>query len=168
MEPTVRPMLREDVGEACRLLNDIIEIGGTTALEIPFSEPLFAQSYFKGDDKICCHVALDSQGQVAGFQWLGLHDALPDDCADIATFARRTDSVRGVGRALFSATRDTATKLGFKWINATIRADNGMGLRYYSKMGFQDHSVRYGVPLRGGRPVDRISKRYQLKGELPC
>lgn len=164
MEPVVRPMLREDVSEACRLLNDIIEIGGTTAFEIPFSEALFAQSYLKGDDKICCHVAVDPQGCVAGFQWLGFHDALPEDCADIATFARRTDPVRGVGRALFSATKETATKLGFNWINATIRADNGPGLRYYSKMGFHEHSVRHAVPLRSGRPVDRISKHVNLKG----
>ena len=41
----VRPMMPEDVSAACRILNVIIEIGGSTALEIPFSEALFAQSY---------------------------------------------------------------------------------------------------------------------------
>lgn len=158
----VRPMMPEDVAEACRILNDIIAAGGTTAFEIPFSDALFAQSYLGGADKICCHVALDDQGDVAGFQWLGRNDALPDDCADVATFARRNPVLRGAGRALFAETVKTAGALGFATINATIRADNLLGLSYYEKMGFRDYSVAYGVPLRDGTPVNRISKRYDL------
>ncbi len=159
----VRPMMREDVVDACRILNQIIAIGGTTAFEIPFSEPLFAQSYLDGVDKICCHVVLDEQGEVAGFQWLGIHEALPDDCADIATFTRRDPVLKGAGRALFSETVKVATSLGFQSINATIRADNAPGLSYYDKMGFRDASVAYGVPLRDGSPVNRISKRFNLR-----
>ncbi len=159
----VRPMMPEDVAAACRILNQTIEIGGTTAFEIPFSEALFAQSYLDGPDKICCHVALDEQGEVAGFQWLGSHAKLPDDCADIATFARRDPVLRGVGRALFAETSKHAAALGFSAINATIRADNRQGLSYYDKMGFLDYSVAYGVPLRDGTPVDRISKRFELR-----
>lgn len=158
----VRPMMREDVADACRILNDIIAAGGTTAHEIPFSEALFAQSYLDGSDKICCHVALDEFGEVAGFQWLGVYDALPEDCADIATFTRRHPLLRGAARALFEETIKTAAALGFAAINATIRADNALGLRYYEKMGFQDYSVAYGVPLRDGTPVSRISKRYSV------
>lgn len=158
----VRPMMPEDVAASCRILNQIIEIGGTTAFEVPFSEPLFAQSYLKGADKICCNVALDDQGEVAGFQWLGTHDALPGDCADIATFTRRIPALRGAGRALFHETTKVAGSLGFRTINATIRADNVPGLSYYEKMGFRDYSVAYGVPLRDGTPVNRISKRFEL------
>ena len=160
---TVRPMMREDVGEACEVLNAIIAAGGTTALEIPFSEALFAQSYLDGPDKICCHVALGDQGAVAGFQWLGTHDALPEDCADIATFTRRNPVLRGAGRALFDETVKTAGALGFTAVNATIRADNALGLSYYEKMGFRDFSVAYGMPLRDGTPVNRISKRFDLR-----
>lgn len=158
----VRPMMPEDVAEARLILNDIIAAGGTTAFEIPFSDALFAQSYLDGADKICCHVALDDQGDVAGFQWLGRNDALPDDCADVATFTRRNPVLRGAGRALFAETEKTACALGFAAINATIRADNLLGLSYYEKMGFRDYSVAYGVPLRDGTPVNRISKRYDL------
>lgn len=158
----VRPMMREDVAEACRILNDIIAAGGTTAHETPFSDILFTQSYLDGADKICCHVALDDQGDVAGFQWLGTHEDLPDTCADIATFTRRHPVLRGAGRALFDETVKTAGALGFSAINATIRADNVPGLSYYDKMGFRDYSVAYGVPLRDGTPVNRISKRHEL------
>ncbi len=160
---TIRPLMREDVADACRILNEIIEIGGTTAFEIPFTEALFAQSYLDGPDKVCTHVALDEQGEVAGFQWLGTYEELPKDCADIATFTRREPVLRGAGRALFAETARMAAALGFNAINATIRADNAMGLRYYDKMGFQDYSVAYGVPLRDGTPVNRISKRFELR-----
>ncbi|WP_254429729.1 GNAT family N-acetyltransferase [Ruegeria atlantica] len=161
-------MMQEDVAVACQILNDIIAIGGTTAFETPFSEALFAQAYLTGADQICCHVALDEQGEVAGFQWLGTHEELPDDCADIATFSRREPALKGAGRALFAETSTRATALGFHSINATIRADNRMGLSYYDKMGFRDYSVAYGVPLRDGTPVDRISKRYELKKDTAC
>lgn len=159
---TVRPMMREDVADACRILNQIIEAGGTTAHETPFSEALFTQSYLEGPDKICCHVALDEKGEVAGFQWLGTYDALPDDCADIATFTRRHPVLRGAGRALFAETAVVAKSLGFNAINATIRADNVLGLSYYEKMGFRDFSIDHGVPLQNGTPVNRISKRFEL------
>lgn len=156
-------MMREDLAEACQILNQIIEAGGTTAHEIPFSDALFAQSYMDGPDKICCHVALDETGNVAGFQWLGTYEALPDDCADIATFTRRSPVLRGAGRALFAETVIIAKSRGFNAINATIRADNVLGLSYYDKMGFQDFSIKHGVPLRNGQLVNRISKRFALR-----
>lgn len=164
----VRPMMQEDVASACRILNEIIAIGGTTALETPFTEALFAQAYLNGVDKICCHVALDDQGEVAGFQWLGVHDDLPDDCVDIATFTRREPVLKGAGRALFAETSTQAAALGFTAISATIRADNRPGLNYYDKMGFRDYSVAYGVALQDGTPVDRISKRFELTRGAAC
>ncbi|WP_170759885.1 GNAT family N-acetyltransferase [Ruegeria lacuscaerulensis] len=155
-------MMREDVVPACQILNQIIAIGGTTALEAPFSQALFAQSFLEGADKICCHVALDDQGEVAGFQWRGANDALPDNFGDIATYTRREPALKGAGRALFEETSKFAAALGLSAINATIRADNRQGLSYYDKMGFQDYSVAYGVALQDGTPVDRISKRFDL------
>ncbi len=165
---TIRPMMREDVAEACEILNQIILAGGTTARELPLSQALFAQAFLDGADKICCHVALDQDGAVAGFQWLGASDDLPEDCADIATFTRRDPVLKGAGRALFGETEKTARALGFRSLNATIRADNAIGLSYYEKLGFSDFSVAYGVPLRDGTPVNRISKRFDLTKDTQC
>ncbi|GAB5436581.1 GNAT family N-acetyltransferase [Falsiruegeria mediterranea] len=162
MVSTVRPMMPEDVAASCRILNDIIEAGGTTAHEIPFSEALFRESFLTGVDLVCCHVAFDAGREIAGFQWLGISEDLPPDCADIATFARQDRAIRGVGRALFAETARVALNLGFAEINATIRADNVSGLAYYAKMGFLDHSVSHSRPLKDGTPVDRISKRFIL------
>ncbi|MEM9148767.1 MAG: GNAT family N-acetyltransferase, partial [Pseudomonadota bacterium] len=55
-----------------------------------------------------------------------------------------------------------AKNAGLIALNATIRADNRVGLAYYSRMGFQDYAVRPAVPLADGSPVDRISKRFDL------
>lgn len=150
-----------DQGAACDLLNQIIRAGGTTALETELDVARFTQ-YYAGQDLIACHVVLDANGQVAGFQWIGVNDQLAKSCADIATFTRRTDPLRGAGRALFVATARFAKDAGFGQINATIRADNVPGLGYYSKLGFVDFSVTRAVPLRDKTPVDRISKRFTL------
>ncbi len=163
MGVTVRPMQMSDVPEACALLNDIIAIGATTAHESAFTEAEFARAHLEGDDFICCHVALDGDGQVAGFQWVGTYADLPPTCANIATFARPDPVLRGVGTALFAATGAYLRTAGFDEINATIRADNVSGLGYYSKMGFMEHSVAQDVPLRDGTLVDRVSKRYSLR-----
>jgi L-amino acid N-acyltransferase YncA len=160
----VRPIRAEDVPQACAILNRIIEIGGTTAFEQPVSEDEFDAWYVNGADLICCHVALDAAGAVAGFQWLGRNDSLPEGCGDIASFTRREPVLRGAGRALFACTVAVARDRGLAEINATIRADNALGLAYYGKMGFRDHVVTPAVPLRDGRPVDRISKRFDLRG----
>lgn len=158
----VRPMQIDDVPAACALLNQIIDVGGTTAFETPFEHAGFADAFLYRPGLICCHVALDAGSRVAGFQWLGRNDKLPDACADIATFARLDPVLRGVGTALFAATCHRARELGFDQINATIRADNAPGLGYYSKMGFVDHAVNPAVPLSDGTLIDRISKRFSL------
>lgn len=162
MTLTVRLIASDDVPQACTILNEIIRIGGTSAFEVEVSEQEFARMYITGEDLIACHVVLDPQRRVAGFQWIGCNPKLPEDCADIATFSRRSDPVRGAGRALFAATCALAKKAGYGWINATIRADNAAGLGYYTKMGFVDYALARAVPLRDGTPVDRSSKRLKL------
>ncbi len=144
-------------------LNAIIAAGGTTALETPYTPERLADRYLVGPTVLCCFVAADrATGRLEGFQTLGREDGLPDDIGDIGTFARIDGKQRGVGSALFAATRERARQLGLSAINATIRADNTGGLTFYGKQGFQDHSITPAVPLKDGRPVDRVNKRFSL------
>jgi L-amino acid N-acyltransferase YncA len=158
--------VRTDAADLAELLNSIIARGGTTALEDPFAPEHLAETYLVGPDVLCCFVAVDSAtGRLEGFQTLGRYPGLPDDVGDIGTFARVDRKQRGVGSALFAATCERAGRLGLSAINATIRADNAGGLTFYGKVGFEDFSVTPAVPLKDGRPVDRVNKRFQLKAK---
>lgn len=159
----VRPVARADAAELADLLNAIIARGGTTALQQPYSPEALDHAYLTGPDVFCCFVAFDCvTGRIEGFQTLGRYPTLPDDVGDIGTFARIDGTQRGVGSALFVATRAAARALGLSALNATIRADNGGGLAFYTKQGFIDHDVLKEVPLSDGQHVDRVRKRYPL------
>ncbi len=162
---TTRTATLDDAQELCALLNQIIEIGGTTAFETPLTVTQFSDCFLRGPEYWSCYVAVDTRGALAGFQALKHHAGLRDDWADIATFARAAPKVTGVGKALFERTKAIAHQLGVKAINATIRADNEGGLSYYERIGFVTYAVKKGVPLNDGTPVDRISKQFFVSGQ---
>lgn len=159
----IRPATQSDAAELAALLNEIIQIGGTTARQ-QLCTAYTLQTYVQDLETTgCIHVACDDEtGAILGYQTLEYYDGLPKTLGNIATFAKVGGVQRGVGTALFAATRKAAPTLGFTEIDATIRADNSGGLAYYSKMGFLDHSVAKNVPLQDGSTVDRISKRLAL------
>ena len=162
MELRVRPTVRADAPALAELLNEIIAAGGTTAYETPFTPESLARAHIDGPRVITSMIAEDQEGCAMGFQILLANDKLGSDWGDIGTFARRGSTTRGIGSALFAATRTAAIAAGLKAINATIRADNEGGLAFYAKMGFVDYAVARAVPLADGTPVDRISRRYDL------
>lgn len=151
----------EDSAPLCALINDIIAVGGTTSHETPFDAPRLIAHFFEGPDVLAAHV-VTAEGVPLGFQTLARHDALPQGWGDIGTFTRRSAPVRGAGRALFTSTRAQARALGLIAINATIRADNEGGLRFYRGLGFTQYGQSQGVPLSEGRAVDRLHHRYQI------
>ena len=157
-----RQAVEADVPEMCCLLNNIIEIGGTTAYEDKVHDTHFNAFFIKGSDRLSLYVCVEKTGDILGFQSLSINSELPANWADIATFARVEPKIKGVGTHLFEATRKFALESGITAINATIRSDNESGLAYYSKIGFIDYSVNKAVPLKDGTPVDRISKKYAV------
>jgi L-amino acid N-acyltransferase YncA len=160
----VRPTIDADAPALADLLNEIIARGGTTALERPFTPERLAETYLTGPKVISSFAAFDAEtGEALGFQTLVRESHLPEGWGDIGTFARIGGTQRGVGSALFVATRARALELGLVGLNAEIRADNVGGLAFYERMGFQDHGVKPAAPLADGTPVDRIYKRYPLQ-----
>jgi RimJ/RimL family protein N-acetyltransferase len=148
----------------CEILNIIIGIGGTTALEFPLSLAEFRCDFLEGEHLLLCFVAEDvlTSRQLA-FQSLRRHPELPVDWADIATFVSHDFNTRGIGTALFARTRIWAGDSDLAAINAAIRADNHGGLAYYEKVGFRNYQIAKGIPLRDGTPVDRILKCFRAK-----
>ncbi len=166
MSITIRTADENDLVQLTSIINEIIEIGGTTAFEKTLSEDQFRTYYITGQNCISCLLAEDNHGLVVGFQSLSSHPELPDSWADIATFARVNPKSPGVGTKLFQETLEFARCSKIEYINAKIREDNKSGLGYYSKMGFETYSVEEKVPLQDGTPVNRISKKFEVSASL--
>ena len=157
----VRPAVSGDAPQMVTLLNAIITAGGTTAHQTLFDDETMRAHYIAPARLISCQVAI-TNGRLSGFQFLGHHPDLPDAWGSIASFVALDKSGLGIGQKLFSATRFAAKDAGVQTIDATIRADNVPGLRYYSGLGFTDYDRLIDVALSAGTPVDRIRKRLDL------
>ena len=168
MSPTLRPATEADAPAMARLINRIIETGGTTAHQSRFDAARMRGHYIAPPLAISCFVAA-LKDEVIGFQALERADPdwqgegkLPDDWAVIATFVGEGHRGLGVGCTLFGLTLDAARTADVVAIDATIRADNALGLAYYSRIGFSDHAVINDVPLRDGTKIDRVQKVFWL------
>lgn len=161
MALTVRAFEPADAPALTEILNAIIAAGGTTAYEQPFTPDRLRAYHLDGPTVLCCHTVLDGDTPV-GFQVLNANPKLPEGWGDIASFTRRDPPVRGAGTLLFAATVARAKALRLTALNATIRADNTLGLGYYAKIGFVDRTRIEGAPLSDGTRVDRIQKTFLL------
>ena len=157
---TVRPAIGLDTGSMARLLNAIIEKGGTTALVRPVTGADLSE--WMEADRSVWHVALDAREEVVGFQWIEPEASLPPEATNIATFVQIGQTGLGIGSKLFDATRKAAKEMGYVWINANIRADNEGGLIYYQSRGFSDYGRIEGYKLANGDVVDKVLKRFDL------
>lgn len=159
---TVRRAGDLDARDMAELLDAIIRKGGTTAHQGPVSRDSILQWMQRDPDRSAWLVAEDETGVILGFQFLQPHPDLPREACDIASFVRLGQTGLGVGSKLFEASRKAARRLGYDWINATIRADNKSGLAYYQSRGFENYAHHPDQELSDGQRVDKISKRYDL------
>ena len=158
----IRPAQPSDAPEATPLLNAIIAAGGTTALETPLTEAEVVEWFLGPGPKVwCCHVAVQD-GAVIGFQSVGRMARLPDAWGEMGTYAKLGQSQKGIGSALFSATKQAARDLGLTHLNALIRCDNSGGLAYYSRMGFTNDTPAAEVTLKSGQVIARVNKLLTL------
>ncbi|WP_425039941.1 N-acetyltransferase family protein [Primorskyibacter sp. S187A] len=161
MSATIRRGSRLDMRDTAALLNEIISVGGTTALTEPLTEQALSDWLSADADRSAWHVA-EAGGRVVGFQWIGPFPNLPPEACEIGTFVKTGQTGLGIGSRLFDATRKEARRLGYSWINANIRADNEGGLIFYQSRGFRDYGRLEDVALESGALVDKILKRFDL------
>ncbi|OSQ49854.1 GNAT family N-acetyltransferase [Marivita geojedonensis] len=159
---TVRRAGEFDAREMAGLLDAIIRKGGTTAHTKPVSRDSLLEWMHRAPTRSAWFVAETDAGEIKGFQFIEPHHELGPDVGDIATFVAIGETGFGIGSKLFEKTKSAAQALGYRWINATIRADNAGGLAYYQSRGFEDYAFHPDVPLANGQIVDRISKRFDL------
>ena len=161
----IRPATESDSAGLAEILNRIIARGGTTAHLTPFDAERMSRHYIAPRDHICCYVAVSDQTHL-GFQSLVWPDPaqgeMPTGWSFIASFVDQPHAGKGVGKALFAQTLIAAKATGVSVMDATIRADNEEGLRFYASLGFVDYQRLPNVPLSNGVLVDRICKKYAL------
>lgn len=154
-----RTMELRDISACANMLNLIVEQGGTTAHEEPYSDAEFESYYF--DKPAISNVAL-SGDRVVGFQ--ALFDR-GDGVYSIGSFTDQENPVKGAGRALMEKTIADCRMAGGTEIIASITADNKSGLGFYDKMGFVDADYRKNDhQRRNGIVVDRVVKKLDLGG----
>jgi L-amino acid N-acyltransferase YncA len=161
MTLTTRPTHPADAAAMCAVLNPIIRAGGTTAIEEELDAQTLRHWFIDGPHVLVTHVVLQG-ARLVGFQSVSDYGPMPEGWGDIGTFTDRANPVPGAGTALFAATCGAAGARGLQVLNATIRADNHGGLRFYRGLGFMPYKTTPSVPLADGRPVDRISHRLDL------
>jgi len=134
-----------DAAAMAKLINEIIDIGGTTAHRRHFDSVRVVAEFIAPPLGISCFVAFEAE--LLGFQVLEWADPkwqgegkLPPDWAVIASFVSPAAQGQGVGQALFTHTLNVAKKSGAVAIDAKIRKENAIGLAYYSRIGFQDYA----------------------------
>jgi len=149
-----------DAGPMADLLNEIIAIGGTTAITDPVTRDALADRMRVRQS--VWHLAEEDGGELLGFQWVEPLTTEPGLVAEIATFTRVGRTGLGVGSALFDATRAMCRARKYDWIRANIRADNAGGLAYYQSRGFEDYGRIKDYRMDNGQVVDKILKRYDL------
>lgn len=164
MRITVRPAHDLDARDMAAILSEVIAIGGTTAITGRIGPEDIRDWMGRVPEASAWHVAETGTGEIVGFQWIAPGaDYLPPEAAEIATFAKPGRQGLGIGSKLFEATKRAALALGYAWINANIRADNGGGLIYYQSRGFEDYGRITGYRMKDGQVVDKILKRYDLR-----
>ncbi|GAA0614982.1 GNAT family N-acetyltransferase [Paenochrobactrum glaciei] len=134
----IRAAQTEDAQALSSILTAIVAETGRTH---PHDVDFVLANYINNPSDILCSVAVDTNGEILGFQSLihateGNRFDVPVDWAVIGTHISPKAHRRGVGKALFASSKAAAKQANIKHIDAYIRADNLPALHYYGSMGF--------------------------------
>lgn len=163
MDPAIRirKAIALDAASMARLINGNLALmpghGAVTLCARDLSDWMAAS-----DRRTLWLVAADEAEAVAGFQWLGPSPALPPQAAEIATFVRSGEAAPRIGSRLFEVTRTRARKAGYRWINATVAADNEGAQIFYQSRGFARYAHETGHRDNDGRFREKVLMRFDL------
>jgi len=155
----IRTATPADAEAMSRVLGEII---AATGRERP-REPDFVRStYIDNPAGVECSVAVDAADGLLGFQSLiralpGNRYGAPEGWGIIGTHISPQAHRRGVGTALFAASREAASAAGLARIDASIGAWNAGALWYYEALGFRTWREGDGV----------VQKVFVVEGRTP-
>jgi len=154
---TIRPAQPTDADDMAEVQNAIHRAGLRSS---PVDVALVRERYLDPAYRVACTVA-EQDGRVVGFQslklaWPDNPYAVPEGWGIIGTHIHPGAGRSGLGRRLFAETLAAAKAAGLRHIDASIGADNGPALAYYTAMGFRPYLERGG---------DAIAHRLDLEPE---
>ncbi len=137
----------DDAGGMSTVLAEILTEWGS---QRPSSPRYILEHYIEHPDGINCSVAKDVAGGILGFQSLKIASEkspydLPKGWGIIGTYVASNVRGTGVGKALFTSSREAALLAGLSEIDATIGDKNKTALAYYQAMGFESYRTLPGA-----------------------
>ena len=137
----VRQAVEKDAFEISGFLE---ELKALKKRNLPCDQDFVRNHYIDHIDNIQCSVAEDERGKILGLQILKFDSettpyGVSVGWGIIGTHVRPNAARRGVGKALFSASREAAKAVGLKKIDATIGDNNPDALAYYEAVGFRTY-----------------------------
>lgn len=150
----IRPVKIDDADDMSKVLKEIID---ATGRKRQYDRDHVIELYIADPNRIECYVAV-VDGEVLGFQSLkhateGNSYGVAVGWGIIGTHVSPRAARKGLGSALFAATRQAAKGARITDIDASIGDDNDMGLAYYEAMGFRTYRTSPG----------RICKQYKVE-----
>lgn len=159
-ELVIRDVVPEDAEQLAAILNPIIELGTSTALDTPYTIEEEREYVAAFPARGVFHVAVRaSDARVVGLQTVepfatGTHAF--DHVGVMGTYVDLGCHRQGIARRLFEATFEAARLKGYEKIFTYVRADNEAGLATYLGQGFEVvGTARRHAKIRG-RYVDEI------------
>ncbi|WP_299935242.1 GNAT family N-acetyltransferase [uncultured Pelagimonas sp.] len=113
--------------------------------------------YIDHPDVLSCCLAVSEGGTPLGLQVLvrasaGNEYGLTQGWGIVGTHIDPDAARQGIGKALFTQTRETARLNGLRFLDAAIGDQNAGGLAYYERIGFETYATEPG----------RVRKRYDV------
>jgi ribosomal protein S18 acetylase RimI-like enzyme len=154
----VRDIREANEGDIDGMSRVLDEIFAAKLRNTPGSRDFVRERYLAHPDRLACTLALDGPGLIAGFQSLkraaaGNDYGVAAGWGIIGTHISPRAARRGVGAALFAASRQAAQAAGLTMIDATIGETNTAALAYYEAMGFCSYRTFEGC----------ICKQYEVR-----
>jgi RimJ/RimL family protein N-acetyltransferase len=113
------------------------------------------------------HVASTASGEIVGYQSLDLYSGILPSMAHVGqlgTFLLPEWRGRGVGRALFAATRQFAASVGYRKLVIQVRASNEAAQHFYRQCGFTECGRLHAQVVIDGQADDEVVMECFLTG----
>ena len=140
MDLLIREARQDDAEAIIDVLNPIIETGGYTVLDRPFTAEQEREFIRNFPERGIFHVAERRRdGKIVGFQSVepfATYTRVFDHVGVIGTFVDLSLGRQGIGERLSEATFEAARQEGYEKIFIYIQAHNEASLAFHIKLGF--------------------------------